>query len=264
MEARGLSAPAGGARLRVGGAPVLMYHGVGGDESRYTVTRAGLALHLDQMRAEGFAVRPLADVWAGGQGARAVVMTFDDGRASDYTDAFPLLRERGLSAEFFVNPATMGRPGFLTWVQAREMAAAGMSLQSHSHDHVYLTRLRAGALHRQMSDSRRAIEDEVGRPPLFLAAPYGDVNRRVVDAALAAGYRAVCTSWPWPSRPRAATVSRVAVYRDTSPALLRRLLAGDPRPYVSQAARAAVVYPAKQALLRFRPGWRRAQREGLA
>ena len=66
MEARGLSASAGGARLRVGGAPVLLYHGVGGDGGRYTVTRAGLALHLDQMRAEGFAVR-LAGRGVGGR-----------------------------------------------------------------------------------------------------------------------------------------------------------------------------------------------------
>jgi hypothetical protein len=42
------------------------------------------------------------------------------------------------------------------------------------------------------------------------------------------------------------------------------MLAGDPRPYVAQAARAALAYPAKQALLRFHPGWRRAQREGRA
>ena len=183
----------------------------------------------------------------------------------DYTDAFPLLRERGLSAEFFVNPATMGQPGFLTWEQAREMAAAGMSVQSHAYDHLYLTRLAAGALHRQMSDSRRAIEDEVGRPSMFLAAPYGDVNRRVVDAALAAGYRAVCTSWPWPARPRAATVSRVAVYGDTSP---RRCCGAwwraIPGPTWRKPRARRWSYPAKQALLRFRPGWRRAQREGLA
>ena len=265
MEARGLSAAPERRRVRVPGTAVLLYHAVGPRPERYTVSRAELAQHLARIGTAGGQVVGLGDLREGADRWRLpLVITFDDGRASDYEDAFPLLGRHGLVAEFFLNPATVGRPGFLTWDQAREMARWGMSIQSHAYDHVYLTRESETGLVHQVADSKARLEDELGAPVRFLAAPYGDVNARVVDEAVAAGYHAVCTSWPWPARAHARTVSRVSVYGGTSAAAFDRILAGDPRPYVAQAARAALAYPAKQALLRWHPGWRRPQREGIA
>ena len=253
MEARGLSQRAR-ARLRLGGTCVLVYHGVGergGGDPRYAVTRTQLAGHLDQFRRGGYSVVPLTRVWSGpdGEAAPAVALTFDDGRASDYRHAYPLLMEHGLVGDFFVNPGTIGREGYLSWGEAREMLRAGMQFQSHAHDHVYLTLLSAALLERQVLDSKRRIEDELGCAVEFLAAPYGDSNRRVRQAALAAGYRAVCTSWSWPARAGRPTVTRVAVYARTTPEELARLLRGDPLPYLRRMARSAVLYPAKRAVL---------------
>jgi peptidoglycan/xylan/chitin deacetylase (PgdA/CDA1 family) len=267
MEARDLSAPRWGApRARLPGTAVLLYHAVGGGgPPRYTVSRSELARHLDHMVASGSQVVRLSDLAAvSGTGTRPVVLSFDDGRASDYTEAFPLLVERGVVAEFFVNPANVGRPGFVTWEQARNMARAGMSVQSHGYEHVYLTRQSEAGLARQVADSRARIEDELGQEVRFLAAPYGDVNRRLVEAALAAGYRAVCTSWPWPARAGARTINRVCIGPGLSLEVLDRLLSRQPWPYVRRATRTALVYPAKQALLRWTANWRRPQREGIA
>jgi peptidoglycan/xylan/chitin deacetylase (PgdA/CDA1 family) len=197
-------------------------------------------------------------VWSGpgGQAAPAVALTFDDGRASDYLHAYPLLMEHGVMGEFFVNPGTIGRQGYLSWGEAREMSRAGMRFQSHAHDHVYLTLLSAASLERQVLDSKRRIEDELGCAVQFLAPPYGDLNRRVRQAALAAGYQAVCNSWDWPARAgRRPTVTRVAVYARTTPEELARLLRGDPLPYLRRIARSAVLYPAKRAVLSLRPEW---------
>ena len=259
MEARGLSQRAR-ARLRLGGTCVLVYHGVGergGGDPRYAVTRTQLAGHLDQFRRGGYSVVPLTRVWSGpdGEAAPAVALTFDDGRASDYRHAYPLLMEHGFVGEFFVNPGTIGREGYLSWGEAREMLRSGMRFQSHALDHVYLTLLSAPLLERQMLDSKRRIEDELGGTVEFLAAPYGDLNRRVRQAALAAGYRAVCNSWDWPARPGRSTVNRVAVYARTTTEELARLLQGDPLPYLRRVTRSAVLYPAKRAVLSLRPQW---------
>lgn len=259
MEARGLSRRAL-PRLRLGGARVLLYHGVGelaGGDPRYAVSRTQLAGHLEQIRRGGHPVVPLARFWSGLAGeaeAPAVALTFDDGRASDYGQAFPLLLEHGLVADFFVNPGTIGRRGYLGWDEAREMVRAGMRFQSHAYDHVYLTPLSAPLRERQLVDSKRRIEDELGRAVEFLAAPYGDLNRCVRQAALAAGYRAVCTSWDWPARAGRRTVSRVAVYARTTPEEMTRLLRGDPLPYLRRAGRSALLYPGKRAVLRLWPG----------
>jgi peptidoglycan/xylan/chitin deacetylase (PgdA/CDA1 family) len=257
MEARGLTPAAGWSRLRLPGAPVLLYHAVeDGPGDRYTVPRAALAAHLDRILAGGYDVVSLSDLHGRRLGSpRAVVVTFDDGRASDHAQAFPLLEERGLAAEFFVNPATVGGPGFVTWAQLREMAAGGQSIQSHAYDHRPLTLLGARELRRQVGDSRRAIEDGVGRPVRFLAVPYGDVNPRVVDAALECGYRAVCTSWPWPARGGGRTVNRIAVHAGASAETVARMIARHPWPYLARAARAAALLPAKHALRRLRPAW---------
>src|SRR5207247_11207362 len=49
--------------------------------------------------------------------------TFDDGHASNYTEAFPALMELDLRATFFVVPTLVGTSGHVAWSQLREMVA---------------------------------------------------------------------------------------------------------------------------------------------
>lgn len=246
------------------GAPVLMYHGIGasipGDvdrrERRYWLSPESFARQLAQIRTTGQRIRALREVWARPTDeplASPVVLTFDDGRVSDYTVAFPLLLAAGAPAEFFVNTATIGQPGYLTWGQVVEMRRAGMSFQSHAHDHVVLPGLPRRLLANQLQTSKQLLEDRLGDTADFLAAPYGLFDRRVVETAREVGYRAVCTSLAWPARRLATTINRVAVYRDTSEqrfaAILRRQASG----YVPAAARAALMYLPKRVLLRIGP-----------
>jgi peptidoglycan/xylan/chitin deacetylase (PgdA/CDA1 family) len=153
-------------------------------------------------------------------------------------------------AEFFVNTATIGQPGYLSWGQVVEMRHAGMSFQSHAHDHVVLPGLPPRLLERQLQTSKQRLEDRLDTGVDFLAAPYGLFDRRVVAAAREVGYRAVCTSLPWPTRPFATTINRVAVYRDTTEqrlaAILRRQVSG----YVPSLARAVLMYLPKRVLLK--------------
>jgi peptidoglycan/xylan/chitin deacetylase (PgdA/CDA1 family) len=197
-------------------------------------------------------------MWAGlagrENGGPSVVLTFDDGRASDFEVAFPLLLEAGTRAEFFVNTAAIGRPGFLSWRQMAEMQARGMSFQSHGHDHVDLTPLPRRVVEWQLDESKRRLEDRLGSPVEFLAAPYGRLSRRVVEVAGQVGYRAVCTSRSWPARPGARLVDRIAIYRHTTPGEFSRLLGGHAIPYVIRAARATLLFAPKRLLLRRAPG----------
>lgn len=251
--------------LRLSGIPVLTYHGLNasGDlslhkqNSKFWIPERQFRGHLDQIRRKGYKVALLHDLWddtaPADPGARSVVLTFDDGRDSDYRVAYPLLVEAGVRAEFFVNTAAIEKPGFLTWSQICEMQRAGMSFQSHSHDHVVLTRLSNQALERQVGDSKRLLEDRLGCAVEFLAVPYGLLDRRVVEAAAQQGYRAVCTSWNWPAKPGARTVNRAVVYGHTSLRKFDKLLTGNPVCYTARVIRSAVLYLPKQLLLRFQP-----------
>ncbi len=247
------------------GAPVFLYHGLArgqdaehqGRERKYWVPLAQFRGQLEQIRQAGYQVTRLSQVWgrafASDQSRPPVVLTFDDGRISDYELALPTLLEAGAVGDFFVNTSTVSRPGYLDWRQIAEMQRAGMAFHSHSHDHVDLSRLPRHQLEWQLAESRQRLEDQLSQAVLFLAVPYGLVNRRLLDVAEQVGYRAVCTSRNWPAQPGAKTVNRVAVYRHTSEAQFRKLLAGDVLVYLARAAHQTFLYLPKRFLVRWHP-----------
>lgn len=251
--------------LTLSGVPVLLYYGLGATvpahagarESKYWVPPAAFARHLVQIREAGQRIRRLYDFWSveadAPENRSTVVLTFEDGRATDYEVAFPLLLAAGVRAEFFVNTATIERAGHLTWSQIMEMHRAGMSFQSHAHDHVLLPGLPERLLRNELQTSKRLIEDRVGRGVDFLAAPYGLLDRRVIDTAREVGYQAVCNSLTWPTRPGGTVVNRVAVYRDITAARFAAILARQPGAYLPSVARTALTYLPKRVLLKVRP-----------
>lgn len=120
--------------------------------------------------------------------------TFDDGNASDLALALPLLRKRGRKAKFFVCAGRIGKAGYLDAADLREVAAAGMTIGCHGHAHVNWRLADDTALHHELVEGRRLIETVAGRPVDVASAPFGGVDRRVVRAAAAAGYRCLFAS----------------------------------------------------------------------
>jgi peptidoglycan/xylan/chitin deacetylase (PgdA/CDA1 family) len=182
-----------------------------------------------------------------------VGITFDDGFASDYEEAFPALLAEGARADFFVNTANVGTSEYLNWSQIREMHRGGMGIHSHGHSHAALSLLSVDSLRRELNTSRNLLEDQLGSSVEFIAAPYGLVNRRVIHEALAAGYRGVCRSRQWPARPGNKCINRVTVYRRTSPEEFDDLLTCRPGPYIRRLMRSVVIYCPKKLLVRFQP-----------
>lgn len=121
-------------------------------------------------------------------------ITFDDGNLSDFTEAFPLLAERGRKARFFVLAGRIDKPGSLSRSQIREMAEAGMTIGSHGWAHVDWRKAGPDELRRELMDSRAAIEDAAGEAVTAAAVPFGLFDARIVAAAKAAGYRQIFTS----------------------------------------------------------------------
>lgn len=207
----------------------LMYHEVpaaGEGAGYFAVPRAEFAAQLDRMRSAGLGGRSLEAV-LGGDTRATVAITFDDGHATHARDAAPELAARGMTATFFVVSDWVGRAGYATWAELREMADAGMSIQSHTRSHPFLSELpRTGALE-ELRASRIEIEDRIGRPVTTIALPNGDFPR--ADDFDSAGYRWVATSRWGANRGTGHAVRQVRRYtvrRSTSLDVVERLARG--------------------------------------
>jgi peptidoglycan/xylan/chitin deacetylase (PgdA/CDA1 family) len=170
------------------------------------------------------------DLALGGIGAgrsaavAAVVAAFGRSARPDDPEALAHLEARaGVAPD---GPA-LARRLFLSWDDARRLAAAGMAVGAHTRTHPRLADLPEADQEAELSGSRADLERELGREVRTLAYPYGDA--RSFDAttarlARAAGYRAAFALTPGVSRPGRCdpfALPRLNVMAADSPALLR-------------------------------------------
>lgn len=121
---------------------------------------------------------------------KPVVLTFDDGWENQYTYAFPLLKKYQMVGVFYVytNPVDKGAVHFLSWNQIKEMSAAGMVIGSHTLTHPYLKELSLDEARKEIFESKKNLETELGKPVLAFAQPFGGTSPEIEALAKEAGY----------------------------------------------------------------------------
>lgn len=183
-------------------APILMYHYVsvppaGADIYRrdLSVTPARFESHLKYLADAGYHVTTLDDLlYAVAQGrelpVKPVILTFDDGYEDNYTNAFPLLQKYDMVGHFFVisDFVNQERPGYMTWPQIEEMAAAGQRFGSHSRDHPSLKGQSDDHLIWQALGGKEALEEHLGQHPRWISYPAGQYDDRTIAVYESAGY----------------------------------------------------------------------------
>lgn len=184
---------------------ILYYHRIDDEWHRSCVSPRAFGEQMQYLRDHGYRVLPLGALSDGTD--RAVAITFDDGFADNFTQAFPVLTRLGMPATIFVTVGAVGgqlrvlrdHPGplpALTWSQLREMTSGGIAMGSHTLTHPHLTRLDAEALEREVTESRARLTAETGVVPESFCYPHGDVNAAVRAAVARAGYRVACSTRP--------------------------------------------------------------------
>ena len=175
---------------------ILMYHHViEGDKSKcndWTTTTQCLREDLQWLKDHGYTSLLPSELAAGtALPEKAVLITFDDGYASNYKLAYPLLQEFNAKAviSMIVRRTVDGKSDFLTWDMCREMAASGLveigshTYDSHKDEPRGIQRIKGESreayearIFPELEESIRLIEENVGQPVQFFAYPHGQTE----------------------------------------------------------------------------------------
>lgn len=186
------------------GATLLIYHRVGGG----TTNELDLPTEQFETHLRVLADHDVVSLDAAldrldvGDASPSVVLTFDDGFADVYQNAWPLLRERSLPFTVYLATAYLGRTmkwegstakgeagQGLAWEQVEEMVASGLcTIGNHTHSHVRPEVLTVD----ELDQCTVAIEERLGVTPRHFTYPWG-IAVPALDAELRSRFRSAST-----------------------------------------------------------------------
>jgi len=197
--------------------PIIMYHEVfPGSDPGYglAVSTATFERQMAFLKRHSYNVMPLSEAVGLIREKkkfppRAVVITFDDGYRNNYAYAFPILKKYGLSATLFIIVNEVGRRGAsgerdrLSWDEIKEMQESGLvTIGSHALGPDPLIKINSPQeLKRQISGSKSALEERLGRKIDFFSYPEGMFDGQIRQMVINSGYKAAVATNPGPKYP---------------------------------------------------------------
>lgn len=189
---------------------ILLYHSVAGTPGLSALGPADFERQLDWI-TDTCDVVPLSEIRTTPIGDRPVIaLTFDDGFVDNYTVAFPRIRERGVTATFFVTTGLVdGRTDVVarfarlhevleedvrgvSWDDLGEMVETGMEVGAHTVTHPNLTAVSDSVLVEEIGRSAARITECLGIGATAFAYPFGKPKHhsdtRTAAAVASAGF----------------------------------------------------------------------------
>ncbi len=184
---------------------------------------------VSELMRYGYEITDSAEVAAATP--KNVCLTFDDGYDCFYRNAVPFLISFRAKASVFVITDFIGKTNkwdlrlsyqpfiHMDASQLKEISKLGFEVGSHSRSHKDLTRLDPNLAKSELSDSKKFLEDLLGKEVSSISFPYGRHNAVVADLAREAGYTKL---FGLGSAVHDGVIGRIPVYRLDSPAAVRR------------------------------------------
>src|ERR1700676_2976680 len=237
----------------------LTYHAIGNEFAQYVLSEDQLSNQLEFLSQEGFVVEGFEELEFRLRAnsicpGKYVLLTVDDGHKSTLRAA-DLLESCGCNATFFpTRDRALGKHGYLTPQEMRELRRRGFSLGTHGTTHLNLTAMSEQACAAELEESKQWLEDVTGEEVRYMAAPGGFVSRRVLRLAYGFGYRLIGTCResvnPVSTLNLPGTLNRVNVRRHFSLADFRRIVENDFGFYLRRRIRSSFLWLPKQILCR--------------
>jgi len=220
--------------------PILMYHVIaapppGAPFPGLYVTPSEFAAQMQALKSAGWHAVTLDQVeayWREGVplgGGKPIVLSFDNGYQSQYSQALPVLRRLGWVGD--ENIQLTGLPpsqGGLSQTQVRGLLSAGWELDTQGFSHADLITLDSQELRYQVAGARAVLKRRYDVPVDWFCYPSGHYDATVIAAVKAAGYTGSTTVVPGWAHPQddPYRLHRLRVLGGTTPEQLLTLIAG--------------------------------------
>ena len=214
--------------------PILMYHEVGEPFTDYEdlfVATEDFRKHMEYLVDNGYNTVSMSDVAAHWQRdqplpSNPIVITFDDGYRGNYTNAFPIMEELGLTGTIYMVEEFVGRDRHLTEEMLSEMIGAGFELGNHTATHADLTEVSGEQLLKEVKHSNENLQERFEVYIETFAYPFGRYNDETLKALEDADFKTGVTvesglaSW----RQDLLQLRRIAVLRRHGPSGMEEIL----------------------------------------
>lgn len=160
---------------------------------RYVVPASDFRNQMERLAGEGWRGRNVTQALES-FGDKSVCITFDDGCETDLISAAPILKELGFSATSYITVEFLGKPGYMSHTQVRELHALGFEIGCHSLTHPYLTDVDDNRLHQETAGAKDRLEQIAAVRVDHFSCPGGRWDARVMRAVKEASFRTMATS----------------------------------------------------------------------
>ena len=108
---------------------------------------------------------------------KKILITIDDAFTSFYENAWPYLKENKIPFILFVSTEPMGKYGYMNWDQVREIEKEDfVFIGNHSHSHEYLVNYNFNDFKKDIDQSIKIFNEELGYNPVFFSYPFGEYS----------------------------------------------------------------------------------------
>jgi len=139
-----------------------------------------LPLGIQQIDFNEIHAQPASEIVTGD---KVVILNFDDGRKSQYTQAKPILDKYGFKATFYaVCNYLDNKKGYMSWKDIETLYKEGHDIGSHSMSHAHLEKLSKKGVSFEVAQSKKCFEDH-GINATTFAYPFneGSSDKNVIN-----------------------------------------------------------------------------------
>lgn len=127
---------------------------------------------------------------------KCILITLDDGYTDNFRKAFPILKKNDMKATIFMIGSAIGAKNHLTKQQMAKMHQNGISIESHTIDHLELPQLSPERQRKEMVNSKQLLDRLSQQQTTILSYPAGRYNDDTLRLAKQTGYKMAVTTKP--------------------------------------------------------------------